>query len=111
MKPYKLDLSQFGEKLRDKIDFTITNVSDEKIDISMVSFSKDFFNVKLPKSIEAGKTASCSLKLTKKAVKQNFEKSFTIETNDKDKSRFTIPVKRKLRASSQANTQNAKTGK
>ncbi len=111
MKPYKLDLSQFGEKLRDKIDFTITNVSDEKVDLSMIAFAQDFFDVKLPSSIEAGKSASCTLKLKKDAIKKNFEKSFTIETSDSKNSRFTMPVKRKLRSSSQASAKKAKSGK
>jgi len=101
MKPYKLDLSQFGEKLRDKIDFTITNVSDAKIDLEMIDFAKDYFEVKLPKSISPGESASCTLKLKKDAVSKNFEKSFTLETNDTKKSRFTMPVKRQLRASAQ----------
>lgn len=111
MKPYKLDLSQFSEKLRDKIDFTITNVSDEKVDLSMIAFAEDYFEVKLPSSIEAGKTASCSLKLKKDHIKQNFEKSFTLETNDSKKSRFTIPVKRQIRNSTQANVKTGKSGK
>lgn len=112
MKPYKLDLSQFGEKLRDKIDFTIENVSDEKIDLSIISFAHEYFDVNLPSSIDPGKKASCSLKLKKEAHKQNFEKSFTIETSDADKSRFTIPVKRQVRNSTHANAKNnAKAGK
>lgn len=111
MKPYKLDLSQFGEKLRDRIDFTITNVSDEKVDLSMISFAKDYFDVNLPSSISAGESASCSLKLKNGAIKKDFEKSFTIETSDSKNSRFTMPVKRKLRNSTQANAQKAKAGK
>ncbi len=104
MKPYKLDLSQFGEKLRDKIEFTITNVSDQKIDLSMISFASDYFDVKMPSSIAAGKAASCSLKLKKDVIDRSFEKSFTIETNDEKNTRFTIPVKRKMRKSAQAST-------
>ncbi len=111
MKPYKLDLSQFGEKLRDKIEFTIMNVSDEKVDISMIAFADGYFDVKLPSSIAAGESASCSLKLKKDAIKKNFEKSFTIETSDSKNSRFTMPVKRKLRSSSQASAKTAKSGK
>ena len=111
MKPYKLDLSQFGEKLRDKIEFTITNVSDENINISMIAFAKEYFDVNLPSSIEAGKSAKCSLKLKESVIKENFEKSFTIETSDSKNSRFTMPVKRKLRTSTQANTKPNKTAK
>lgn len=97
IKPYKLDLSQFGEKVRDKIKFKISNISDQKLNLSMISYSKDYFEVKLPKSISAGKTAEGELKLKKLAIDKSFEKSFTFELNDQQKSRFTVPVKRTLR--------------
>ncbi len=111
MKPYKLDLSQFGEKLRDKINFTISNVSDEKIDLTIVSYASKFFEITMPSSVDAGKTISCSLKLNKDILKQNFEKSFTIETSDSKKTRFTVPVKRQVRSSTQADTKTVKRGK
>ena len=95
--PYKLDLSQFSDKLIDKADFTITNVGDKKLDISMVSYPEDLFEVKLPKSVKPGKTATAHLKLKKDAYEHSFEKSFTIQLNDELNTRFTIPVKRTYR--------------
>lgn len=100
IKPYKLDLTQFGEKVRDEITFEITNKSDSKLDLTMVSIYDNLFEVKLPKSISEGKTAKGKLKLKSSALDKNFEKSFTFELNDEANSRFTIPVKRTIRASS-----------
>lgn len=97
MKPYKLDLTQFGEKVRDEIEFKIMNKSDENIDIEMVSTYDELFEVDLPKSISAGETIKCKLKLKDAALKEKFEKSFTFKLNDERLSRYTIPVKRSIR--------------
>lgn len=110
IKPYKLDLSQFTDKVRDKITFTITNVSDQKLDIEMISFSKDYFEVKLPSSIEAGGSAEGTLKLKKDNLEKSFEKSFTIELNDEKTSRFTIPVKRTVRKAAKTASSVGSTG-
>ncbi len=97
IKPYKLDISQFGEKTRDQMKFTITNVSDSSYDLSTVAWPKQYLTVTLPKSVAAGKSAEGSIKLSPDALKKEFEKSITIQLSDAKKSRFTIPVKRALR--------------
>lgn len=96
--PYKIDLSQFGDKVRDEMKFAITNNSDAKLDLTMISTFDEYFEVDLPKSISAGETKEAVLKLKQEAVTENFEKSFTFELNDEAKSRFTVPVKRTLRS-------------
>ena len=97
IKPYKLDISQFGEKVRDEMKFTITNVSDEDLNIDLVSLPSHIAMVELPSKVEAGKSASGTLKLTSEGVEEQFEKSFTIQLSDEQNSRFTIPIKRKIR--------------
>lgn len=97
IKPYKLDLSQFTEKVRDQINFKITNVSDDDMDLRIISEEPDYFNVSLPKSIGAGKTIEGTLKLTRNHLKNSFDKSFTFELSDEKGSRFTVPVKRTIR--------------
>ena len=101
IKPYKLDLTQFGEKVRDEVEFRITNVSDKDMEISMVACADAYFEVDLPKSISPGESGTAKLKLRKEALGQEFEKSFTIAVNDAEGSRFTVPVKRNLRPSLQ----------
>jgi hypothetical protein len=97
IKPYKLDISQFGEKTRDEMKFTITNVSDQDLNIELVAAPTDIATVELPDKVEAGKSASGVLKLTDKGVGEEFEKSFTIQLNDEKNSRFTVPIKRNIK--------------
>lgn len=108
IKPYKVDLSQFSEKVRDEMKFTISNVSEEDLDISLISWASAYFTVDMPDKVEAGKTAEAVVKLTDAAIEQDFEKSLTIELSDKSKSRFTVPVKRTIRT--RPGTQTSATG-
>lgn len=94
VQPYKLDLSQTTEKVIDKIEFAIRNVSDEELKIELVSWARDYFEIDLPKSIKAGDSKKGKLTLLKSVIEKSFEKSFTIQLSDKGGSRFTIPVKR-----------------
>lgn len=99
IQPYKLDLTQFSEKVIKKKTFIITNLSDQKLQVSLISMPEDLFEIKLPKSIKPGKSAKGELKLKSKACGDSFEKSVTIEVvgvKDKEATRFTIPVKRSL---------------
>ncbi len=100
--PYKLDLSQFGDKARDEIEFKIQNVSTEDLNLTLLDASPEYFKVELPDKIGAGKTETAKLTLTKTGQKDAFEKSLTFEVNDKENSRFTVPVKRTLHTSAGA---------
>jgi hypothetical protein len=60
VKPYKLDLSQIGETVRDEMKFTIENVSETDLDLSLIDDRKDLFQLELPETIPAGKTAEVS---------------------------------------------------
>jgi hypothetical protein len=55
------------------------------------------FRLKLPKKVNAGSTEKGKIEILKDYLPQEFEKSITIELNDKALSRFTIPVKRQIR--------------
>ncbi len=97
VKPYKLDLSQFGETVRDEVKFTISNVSEEDLQVSLIAAKKDYFTVNLPKVVKAGQTAEGTLRLTEQGTKISFEKSLTFQVSDMAGSRFTVPVKRTMR--------------
>jgi hypothetical protein len=101
IKPYKLDLTQIGDKVRDEIRFTIDNVSEQPLSANLVSSHKDLFNVTLPDQIGPGQTGEGILKLTQEGVDGEFEKSFTIQLSDETGSRFTVPVKRSIRQTAQ----------
>ncbi len=97
IKPYKFDISQFGEKTVDSRDFVIENVSDSDFDLTLVSMPEGMFTVKLPKQIKAGQTGKGEIKLDHAYLDKEFDKSLTIEVNDANKTHFTVPVKRTLR--------------
>ena len=95
--PYKLDPSQFTEKLVEKKKFEITNVSDRKLELKLVDLASRYLEVKLPKSIKPGKTAEGEIKIREYYLDESFQKSFTLELNDEKSTRFTVPVKRTVR--------------
>ena len=95
--PYKLDLSQFTKKARNEIEFTITNVSDHDLDLSLVDIPEGYFEITMPSSLAAGASAPAALTLLPRGEESSFEKSITIQTNGPEQTRFTIPVKRTLR--------------
>lgn len=97
IKPYKLDLSQIGDKVRDEIKFTIRNVSDQELSLKMVSGRPDLFTVTLPDKIGANESGEGVLTLTEEGIAGDFEKSFTFELSDETTTRFTVPVKRTIR--------------
>lgn len=97
IEPYKIDLSQFSEKKVDQREFEIANVSDAGFDIILIAAPTELMEVELPKSIGPGETLTAKVTLNDFALEQSFEKSFTIELGDENKTRFTVPVKRTLR--------------
>jgi len=97
VKPYKLDISQFGEKKRNEMKFTITNVSEQDLKIRLIDLAEDMFEVTVVENIGAGETAEGVLRIRPEAVDMPFEKSFTFECSDDASSRFTVPVKRAVK--------------
>ena len=95
--PYKLDMSQFTGKKVDHKKLKITNVSDEDLQITLVAYAGDYFDVSLPKSVRAGETVEGEVVLKDDVLEKSFEKSFTFELSDEKHSRFSIPVKRTVR--------------
>ena len=106
VKPYKLDVSQFGDRVRDRMKFTVSNVSDKEVTLSLVAGMPNFAQIDLPKKIGAGQSASGELKLLPSVLEKSFEKSFTIEVQgDAPKGiRFTVPVKRSVKTPAAENT-------
>lgn len=96
IKPYKLDLTQIGEKTRSQIKFSIQNVSEKPLEPKLIAWASDLFDVSLPKSIPAGQSVEGTLTLKKDALANSFEKCLTLQLNDEKSTRFTIPVKRAM---------------
>jgi len=94
LSPYKLEFPTEPGKKVDGMKFTITNVSDKPLDLSLVSWPRGMVTVDLPRSVGAKKSVQASVKLTEAAAGQNFEKCVTFQMSDEAKTRFTIPVTR-----------------
>lgn len=98
IRPYKLDISQFSDKVRDKMKFTIVNASDSEVTLNLVADLPNFATIDIPKKIGARQSAGGEVKLLPLVLDKSFEKSFTIEVAGVTPSRFTVPVKRTLKA-------------
>lgn len=94
IKPFILDLSQFGDEVRDELEFSLTNVSDRDLGVTLIDRPEGHFILELPSSVDANSSAKGTLRLTDDALDESFEKSVTIQLNDETGSRFTIPIKR-----------------
>jgi len=99
IRPYKLDISQFSDKVRDKMKFTIVNSSDSEVTLNLVADLPNVATIDIPEKIGARKSAGGEVKLLPSALDKSFEKSFTIEVvTGEATTRFTVPVKRTLKA-------------
>jgi hypothetical protein len=94
--PYRLYVSKAGEVEVDESKFTMTNVSDEDLNVTVVSQPYGYFQLDIPKTVKAGQAAECKLKVHPQYLGEPFEKSITIELSDAAKTRFSIPVVRRL---------------
>ena len=95
--PYKVDVSQFGSQKRDRASFTVKNVSEQNLDISLVVVPDDVIQVELPKAVGAGQSVTGKVTVLPSALSEEFERSFTFEVSDSAHTRFTVPVQRGVR--------------
>ncbi len=94
--PYKLNISRYGGNDFKEMEFTIKNVGEEDLEVNLIDLRDDMFKVELPKKIKAGKSEKGKIRINEEFLDREFEKSLTIELNDANKTRFTIPIRRTL---------------
>jgi hypothetical protein len=95
-KPYRVYVSRAGEVEVDEAKFTVTNVSDEDLELKIVSEPFGYLEIDLPDEVKAGESAECKIKVKEDHLNQSFEKSITLELNDPTKTRFSVPIIRRL---------------
>ncbi|MEA3297871.1 MAG: DUF1573 domain-containing protein [candidate division Zixibacteria bacterium] len=95
--PYKLDVSQFKPKPRLMADFRIINKDTVDYEIRLVDYADHLFDVTLPAVVKAGDSARGIVNVHESAIKTEFEHSLTFEINDKNKTRYSLPIVRKYR--------------
>lgn len=108
IRPFLLDMSHTAEGDRTETTFSITNVSDSPLKPILVSSDPRFVNITLPKIVPAGRTAEGQVRLTRAGAARELGMSFTIELNDAQSTRFTVPIKREIKV---VTTSTSSTGK
>jgi hypothetical protein len=97
LEPFKLDISQYGEEVRDRATFTVTNTSDKELKLTAVDAGKDFGVLTLPESIGPKQTVEAELVLKPEMLGSELTRSVTFQVNDEKKTRYTVPVLRRLK--------------
>lgn len=70
------------------------NVSSQPVTVKLIDHPTELLSVEMPSgSIGAGKIGEIMVKVNTKLERDDYRKSFTFELSDKDKTRFTIPVR------------------
>ncbi len=96
IQPEIIDLSLPEYGISNKISFTLQNLTNGNLKTSLISFPDDLFDLKLPNEIGAGKTAEGTIIIKSVNSIDKINKSFTIELNDKNKTRLTIPIAKNI---------------
>jgi hypothetical protein len=96
LQPYRISVSRAGSVEIDEGKASINNVSDQDLQVKVIDEPPGYFKIEPPKVIKKGTRADLKLKVNKQYLDETFEKSITLEFNDPAKSRFTIPVVRRL---------------
>ena len=97
LKPFKIDFtSQTGKP--NELRFIITNVSDKDLNLKLIDYPERFLSIDLPDKVHKHSSSSGMVKLVDNIESDKFFKSFTIEVDDENKTRFTIPVSKSSKA-------------
>ncbi len=94
--PAKLALDKTDSLDIREIEFEIANSSDTVIGAQMIVWPHDYIYLRLPQKIESGSVGEGHAWLMAEAFDTSFEKSFTFECDDANRSRFTIPIIRRI---------------
>ena len=91
-----MHIDYIGDEDNTEANFTIHNISDETLKITVVDGRPGYFKLDIPEEIKPGETANCRIQLVdQRQGRITFEKSITIELSDAAHTRFTIPVARR----------------
>lgn len=100
MTPHLLDPSPVGDTIPDSCSYTMRNVTDQQVQMSVVSTEPDLFSFTVPRSIGGGGEYAGVLHLTDEGKAGSFHKSVTFEgTVGAVSTRFTIGVFRQATGS------------
>lgn len=102
LQPGRLDVSQFSETPRRKATFLIQNIGKEDLDLTLIDYPKDYFDVKFPGKVKAGESVQGEVIVHEDRLTEEFEHSLTFTIGDNDKTPHSLPVKRMYKVKSGA---------
>jgi hypothetical protein len=96
--PYRFEFGQVpGSEISvDSVRFEIVNTLAHPINIEVISDPLEGLNIVLPDSIDANKSGYGYAKLGPQLSGKAFDYSVTFQISDDQKSRFTVPIRRKI---------------
>lgn len=94
--PYEVEISDDTAQSRRHAIFLIENRGEADLKLSLIDQPGDYFEVTLPDGIKAGETAEALVVVKPEMMTTEFEKSFTFEIDDTNRTRYSVPVTRLL---------------
>jgi hypothetical protein len=99
VRPHRVDFVRLPatSKSIDEIELAFLNLSDERLDLTVVANSaEELIELRLPKSLKAGASVTGRVIVRPEHADEPFERSFTLEFSDENRTRLTVPVRRKV---------------
>lgn len=96
LRPYTWELARMGSHSVDSIEFVFRNMSTEDLTLTPLSWPVDECIIELPKVVLAGNEAVGYVKLDPRYADFEFERSITLEISNQERTRMTIPIRRKF---------------
>ncbi|UCG62641.1 MAG: DUF1573 domain-containing protein [Candidatus Zixiibacteriota bacterium] len=92
--PFEIDVSASGRAEHRHAVFLIENQGDQDVRLKVIDEPEELVETTLPAVVKSGETAEGIVVVKKEAAGMEFEKSVTIELNDANHTRYSLPVSR-----------------
>jgi len=96
VRPFKWELSRVHEKSIDSVAFVLHNNRESDLALEILSFPVDECEIFLPDTLKALSDNHGYVKVLSEFSDSEFVRSVTFRLNDKDKTIYTIPIRRKV---------------
>ncbi|MEE9441442.1 MAG: DUF1573 domain-containing protein [candidate division Zixibacteria bacterium] len=92
VEPYTVEITAETVDANDAVLFSITNNSNADVRLKPIEWAKHLFDIDIPEVIKAGETKQGKVILFAESYMKSFSKSITIELDDENKIRYSLPV-------------------
>ncbi len=94
--PYKCELSKINDISINEVEFTLTNRTDQDLQITLLTPSVDECIIEMPLMIAANGKAVGKIKVKDEFLDKEFKGSITIVFDNTNNTRISIPYRRKI---------------